>query len=269
MKNFIYFLLMLIGIYVFINIFMVPAIEQKILYIPSRRIVSYPDSLGIKYEDVYLNAKDGVKINGWFIRNKLSKKVILLFHGNGGNISCCLNLIKKLYEIPSNIFIIDYHGYGKSEGMPSEKNLYIDAETAYDYLIFNRKINPDQIIIFGVSFGGAVAADLAVKKRAKALILQSTFTSASGMATRINPLYRKTFVWIRSKFDVLEKVKRIKIPLLVLHSKNDEVIPYKMSQEIYDKARNPKSIYLFKGYKHDDIIFSDKYLKIIKSFYRK
>lgn len=260
---------MLVGIWLSINIFIVPELEPLAIYCPVKKIEKYPSDMGMKYKDIYLYSENGARINGWFIKNSASKNILLILHGNGGNMSYSLSLIKILYGLPISILIIDYQAYGKSEGIPSEENLYSDAQTAYNYLVNNKKYKPEQVILMGTSLGGAVVSDLAVKNKVKALILQSTFTSAKDMAKKINPLYRWPLILIRTNFDNLRKVKDINIPLLVLHSKDDEVIPYEMSVSIYKNANQPKQIHLSKGYKHDDLVLSKNYIGIIREFMKK
>jgi fermentation-respiration switch protein FrsA (DUF1100 family) len=216
------------------------------------------------YEDVFFKTADGKKIHGWFLQNNASDKVILYFHGNAGNLSYRLDTIGLLYSLPANIFAIDYHGFGRSEGKPSEKNLYLDAEAAYDYLIRHKGFLPSQIVVMGSSLGGAVAIHLALQEKIGALILKSTFTSARDMAPRINPFYRWPIVWIRSKFDTIAKIDKIDVPVLIIHSKEDEIIPYQMGVALYEKAREPKKIILLEKGKHNDLISAPEYLRSLR-----
>lgn len=264
MNKFLRYLLLILGILLVVNLFLVPLIEPGMIYFPMKELEGNPSSVGLKYEDIYLKTSDGVLIHGWFIENPLSQKVVLVFHGNGGNISHRLDLVKLLHTLPADVFIIDYHGYGKSGGKPSEKNLYLDAEAAYDHLIDQKKYKSQQIVVLGSSLGGAVATELAVREKIGALILRKTFTSAQEMAVRMNPLYRRPIIWIRSDFDNLKKIQEVAVPVLIIHSKDDELIPYQMAVVLYEKANLPKQLLLLEGFRHNDFISSPEYVDSLR-----
>ncbi len=264
MKKFIRFLLLIIGILVLINFLIVPLYEPTVIYFPTKEIRQDPSSVALAYEDVFITTEDGVKINGWFVRNNTAKKVILLLHGNGGNISSRLPIIKLLNNLPANVFIIDYHGYGRSGGKPSEQNLYLDAKAAYDFLINQKKYLPEQIIVMGSSLGGAVATHLAANEKVGGLVLQRSFTSGRSMAARMNPLYRRPLVWIRSEFDSLGRINKIKAPKLIVHSKEDEMIPYTMSVQLYEKATEPKKLLLVEKGRHNDLFATKEYINALR-----
>lgn len=264
LKNtFRYILYLLLGLLA-LNLFIVPLLEPSMIYFPVKGLVGDPGSIGLKFEDIYLKAADGVKLNAWYLDNKAAKKVILLLHGNGGNISHRLDMISVLHALPANVFIIDYHGYGNSEGEPNEQRLYLAAKAAYKYLVEQKKYQPDKIIVMGSSLGGAVAAYLAVEEEVGGLILQRTFTSAKDMAVLLNPLYRKPFVWLRSSFDNLGLIKKVKAPKLIIHSKEDEVIPYTMSERLFARAEEPKELLLLDRGGHNDIYMTREYIDALQ-----
>ena len=254
-------LLFLLAAWLAVNFIILPRLEPVLVYFPLREIEAYPSTVGLKYEDVHIKTADGAVINGWLIPNRAAQKVILLFHGNGGNLGHRVHFLRVLNALPANVLIIDYHGYGKSQGKPSEANLYLDAEAAYRYLIERRKFKPEQIVVMGSSLGSAVATYLAEKERVGGLILQKPFTSAAAMAPRLNPLYRWPIVLIRSRYDNLARIRNVKVPLLIIHSKDDEMIPYQMSVELYEKANEPKELLLLDGFRHNDIITDPRYLE--------
>lgn len=249
---------------VLFNLLLEPFFEQSMIYFPYREIEEDPEVLGLKYEDVFIKAEDGVTIHGWFIQNKDSGRVVLYFHGNAGNISHRLPVIDLLYRLPASILIIDYHGYGRSQGRPSEKNLYLDAEAAYDYLIAQKKYLPSQIILMGRSIGGVVAADLACRKEVGGVVMEGCFTSAREMARDMLFLFTRPLVWIRSDFNALEKVKVIEAPKLFIHSKEDEMIPYRMSVTLYEKAAGPKKLLLHEKGGHNDFVITPEYVRHLK-----
>lgn len=263
-KKFTRYLLVIIGTMVFINLFIVPLNEPSMIYFPTKEIIQVPSSIGLAYEDVFITTEDGAKINAWFIKNRASNKVILHFHGNGGNISHRLPLIRLLHSLPANVFIIDYRGYGRSEGKPSEENLYRDAKAAYDFLVKQKKYRPSQIIAMGSSLGGAVATYLAANEKVGGLVLLRTFTSGAVMAARMSPLYRKPIIWIRSNYDSLARIDKINCPKLIVHSKEDEIIPYRMSVALYEKASDPKKLLLLEKGRHDDLFASKGYIEALR-----
>ncbi len=261
-------LLVILGCWVGFNLLIVPFMEHSMIYFPFREIDQTPEYLGIKYEDVFLKTADGKTIHGWFVENKGSDKVILYFHGNGGNISHRLHIIKLLHELPVNVFMIDYHGYGRSEGRPSEQNLYLDAKASYDYLITQKKYRPSQIVLMGRSVGGAVAAHLAAQEKVKAVVLESTFSTGKDMARHMSVLFTRPIIWIRSNFDSVEKIGLIKVPILIIHSKEDEMIPYRMSQALYEKAREPKRLLLLEKGGHNEYVLAPEYIEGLREIVR-
>lgn len=220
-------------------------IERRTLYFPMKDIEMSPAVIGLKYEDVYIDAGNGVKLNGWFFPADGSNFTLLFCHGNAGNISHRIEKIGILNKLGLNIFIFDYRGYGKSNGKPSEHGLYKDVEAAYSYLVSERKIFPERIIVYGESLGGAVAIDLANKKTIRALITESTFSSSKDVAKMVYP-FLPTF-FISSKFDSVSKIKHITIPKLIIHSQNDEIIPFSQSKKLFGAAPEPKKHLLLLG----------------------
>lgn len=212
--------------------------EHRSLYFPTRELEIKPDSMGLRYEDIYFNAQDGTRLNAWFIPAKDSEFTILFCHGNGGNISHRIDKITVLNSLGPDVFIFDYRGYGKSCGRPSEKGFYRDADAAYNYLVSAKNIRPEKIILYGESLGGAVAIDLAARKEVRALITESTLTSTKDVAKAIYPFF-PSFL-ISSRFDSAEKIKKVTIPKLIMHSQADEIIPFSQSRRLFELAPEPK-----------------------------
>ncbi|NQT90161.1 MAG: alpha/beta hydrolase [Candidatus Omnitrophica bacterium] len=220
-------------------------IERHSIYFPVREIELDPSAMGLSYEDVDFEASDGVKLNGWFIPCEHARDTLLFFHGNAGNISHRLEKITVFNKMGLNLFIIDYRGYGKSEGAPSEEGLYKDAEAAYLYLAEQRNISPDHIILYGSSLGGAVAIDLASRYKVKALITEEAFSSVKDMAKEIYP-FLPSFAF-QSKFDSVSKIARVKAPKLIIHSVDDEIVPFALGEKLYEAAAPPKEFLKVKG----------------------
>src|SRR5262245_22499977 len=131
--------------------------QARFIYFPTEAWAATPARIGLPYETVELTTSDGVKLSAWFIPAPEARQALLFFHGNGGNISHRLTSIEQFHQLGLHVFIIDYRGYGQSEGSPSETGTYRDAEAAWRYLVEERGFNPSQIIVFGQSLGGAVA----------------------------------------------------------------------------------------------------------------
>jgi fermentation-respiration switch protein FrsA (DUF1100 family) len=228
--------------------------ERKNLYFPMRNIEATPGAIGLEYEDVRLMTEDGVRLAGWFIPSESPRATVIFCHGNGGNISHRLEKIAILNSLHLDILIFDYRGYGESGGSPSEDGLYLDAEAAYDFLIRHKKTAPGGIIVFGESLGGAVAAELAVRHDVGGIIIESCFTSVRDMAKRFFP-FIPSFV-IKSRFDTLEKIKNVSAPKLILHSRDDEIVPFDFGSEIFKAAQDPKEFVELRGGHNDAFLVS-------------
>ena len=223
--------------------------------LPSRELGANPQQIGLTYESVHFVTEDQQQLHGWFIPAPDSDEVLLFFHGNAGNISHRLDSIEIFHQLGLSVFIFDYRGYGKSTGKPSEQGTYFDAIAAYDYLIRERSTKPDQLIYFGRSLGGAVASHLAVKHPPKALILESTFTSAPEMASRLFPVFPMRWL-TRFSYSNIGNIKSIHCPVLIVHSPDDEIIPYDLGRKLYDAANQPKQFLQIHGGHNEGFLLS-------------
>lgn len=213
---------------------------------PTRNLETSPTDINLQYDNVYLTTKDQIQIHSWYIPTNNAKKTILFMHGNAGNISHRLETIQIYHKLGFNIFLFDYRGYGESSGKPSEKGTYLDAIAAWDYLTKEKKITADEIIIFGRSLGGGVATELAKNVSPTMLILESTFTSMPNISKEHYP-FMPTNIIVKHKYDTVRKLKDITCPVVVIHSRNDEVIPFAHGQLIFDHANEPKSFIELRG----------------------
>ncbi len=220
-------------------------IERHSIFFPMREMYATPAQAGLPYEEVYFETSDNKRLNGWFILNKEAKFVILFCHGNAGNISHRIEKMSILHNLGVNIFIFDYRGYGKSQGKPSESGLYRDAEAAYKYLVEERKISKDDIVLYGESIGSAVIIDLAKKADVKALITEEAFTSIKDMAKMAYP-FLPHFIF-SSRFDCVSKIKDITCDKLIIHSIDDEIVPFYLGERLFDAARPPKKFLRIRG----------------------
>ena len=213
--------------------------QARLVFYPSRTLGQTPADIKLDYEDVFLQGRDAVEIHGWWLPAKNARATLLFLHGNAGNISHRLDSLKIFHDLGLATLIIDYRGYGKSRGKPSEQGTYLDAMAAWRYLTEHKDIKPQRIIIFGRSLGGAVAAWLAANTAAAGLILESTFTSISDVGRQHYPYLPVNYL-ARIHYPSIDRIDKINAPLLSIHSREDEIIPYRLGRALYDKAAEPK-----------------------------
>jgi fermentation-respiration switch protein FrsA (DUF1100 family) len=260
---------LLIGILVFaIGIVMTPhKLEQLFVYYPTRQIRANPGLVGLDYQDIYLITDDQVKIHGWFIPCEGASRIFLIFHGNGGNIGDRVPWIEMLHTLGVHILIIDYRGYGRSEGKPFEEGLYRDARAAHAWWERERKSRGEKLILFGESLGGAVAAHLGASVSPSGLILQSTFTSARDMAKTMFPL-GLLLPLANVHFDSARAIAGVTCPKLIIHGTRDEIVPFRLGKELFELSPAPKAFYAVPGAGHNDLpwIAGAEYLRQLKEF---
>lgn len=258
--------LALIGGGIYIGLCLLLLIMQpKLIFFPDRGMNQTPESIGLAYESVMLQSADA-KIHGWFIPAENERGTLIFCHGNAGNISHRLDSIRLFNEMGLSVFIFDYQGYGKSEGKPTEKGTYADAQAAWDYLVKERKTGPHDIIIFGRSLGGAIAAHLAKANTPRALIIESSFTSVAAVGKRMYPFIPVKLL-SRIKYNTLGYIKEVTCPVLVVHSRNDELIAFEYGQQLFAAANEPKQFLEIKGTHNDGFLISgDKYVERVKNF---
>jgi len=213
--------------------FFVRFLETHSVYFPMKQIMRTPKEVGLEYDEVFFKTSDGVRLHGWYVGSN-QPRVLLFCHGNAGNISHRVDKILLMKDLGADIFLFDYRGYGRSEGRPSERGLYRDAEAAYEYLISEKKRAPESIVIYGESIGGAVGTDLATKRPVAGLITEETFTSVPAMARIYYPIIPPWF--IQSRFDALSKIRKVPYPKLIFHSVNDEIVPFRLGQALFKAA---------------------------------
>ncbi len=229
--------------------------------IPSRKIITTPSSINLAYEEVMLETSDDENIHGWFIpsgsHSPDESNTVLFFHGNAGNISHRMETILILHKLGLNVFIIDYRGFGNSSGKPTELGTYLDAEAAWNYLSNTRNIQVNKIIIFGRSLGGGVGAELAKKVQPAMLILESTFTSMPDASAKHYP-FMPTDLLVKHKYATKHKLRELTCPLLIIHSKDDEVIPYSHAKLNFALAKQPKKFIEINGGHGNGFLLSKK-----------
>ncbi len=243
--------------------------QSRLLYypdFPTRLIEATPAEFGLSFENVQLTAGDGTRLHAWFVPATSPRGTLLFSHGNAGNISHRLDSIRQFNSLGLNVLIYDYRGFGKSEGKPSETGTYLDVKAAWDYLLDERRIAPQQVIIFGRSLGAAVAAELATQHPSAGVILESAFTSVPDMATSIYP-WLPVRLLSRYRYNNLEKVVRITSPLLLVHSRGDEIVPYDQGERLFAQANEPKQfLELSGGHNDGNHVSHDIYMEALQQF---
>jgi fermentation-respiration switch protein FrsA (DUF1100 family) len=240
--------------------------QSKMVYLPQRDMAASPTAIGLRYEEVSFKAKDGVRLHGWFIPSDSARGVLLFCHGNAGNISHRLDSISIFHRLGLSVFIFDYRGYGRSEGEPTEEGTYSDAEGAWDYLIREKRTPPQSIVIFGRSLGGSIAARTAKNQPAGALILESAFSSFRDAAEDVYPWLPVRFL-ARYDYDTAAFVARIRCPVLIIHSRDDELIPFRHGERLFTAAKDPKAFLEIIGGHNDGFLRSGKpYMEGLDAF---
>ena len=242
-------------------------IERLFFYFPEKGVDSDPADIGLAFEDVFFQASDGVRLHGWFVPGQ-GEVVWLWLHGNAGNISHRLDNLKRLHDqLGVSVFLMDYRGYGRSEGRPTEAGIYRDAEAALAYLQSRTDIKQDRIVYFGRSLGAAVAVELATRHPPYGLILESAFESVSEMARRAHP-FLPVWPFLRGRYDSLAKLARVNAPLLVLHGDRDEIVPCEAGKRLFEAASGPKELSIIEGAGHNDtyLVGGLEYFNTLRSF---
>lgn len=267
--------------------------QNRFIFFPVREISTIPTDLHMEYQEVWLPVSTGKipqdsatgKVHGWWIpaptadeiKSKYyinSKKdwVLVYFHGNGDNISGNLNHSYRFHQMGFSVLIVDYRGYGLSQGdFPTETSVYEDVDTAWNYLVNQRGIPPENIVIYGHSLGGAIAIDLAIRQpNAAGVIVEASFTSMRDMVDYQYPLFNifPIDLILTHRFDSIAKVKSLKMPVLFTHGTADTVVPTYMSEELFEAAPEPKQLFIVPTADHNNIasVSGDKYFETIREF---
>lgn len=268
MQNFIEELKILFYIFIggyLILITLMYIFQSKLIYFPITSIDKNPKAIDLEYESIIFEANDKTKLHAWYIPKKDAKTTLFFLHGNGGNISHRLDSIKNFNSLGMNVFIFDYRGYGNSEGTANEQNTYDDAKNAWKYLLKHKNIKDKDIIIFGRSLGGTIAAKLGSELNPKAIILESTFTSVKEFASDAYPFVPKFL--IRFKYETTKYLKDINYPILIIHSEDDNIIPFKYGESVFKNANEPKTFVKIKGNHNYGFIESKNiYIPALKRF---
>ena len=224
---------------------------------PELLLQTTPDRLGMKFEELRIPVGSGAdrgELQAWWIpAGQPNAPTLLYLHGNYRNIGNNLEHTLRLHNLGFNVLLSDYRGYGKSSGgRPNEAKVYQDAEAAWQYLLKQRGVKPQQAFIYGHSLGGAIAIDLAMHHpEAAGLIIESSFTSMVEMGKLAYPFLPVDWL-LDQRFDALKKISRLKIPVLLIHGTWDKRVPVQMAQQLYAAAPQPKTLTLIEGGEHNN-----------------
>ncbi len=221
--------------------------EWKSIYYPRRRWRATPDAAGLAYEDVAFVAEDGCLLHGWWIPAERGRGTVIYCHGNASNIGDCVTVAAELTRMDVHVFLFDYRGYGRSRGFPTERGTYRDARAAYE-VVRARYGDAEQppVAVYGHSLGGAIAVQLALDKPVKGIALENAFTSIMDMGRALYPFLPVQW-FCRYRYDNLAKMPGLSVPVIVSHSRQDDVTPFEMGRRLYDVAREPKEFFELSG----------------------
>jgi uncharacterized protein len=251
-----WFALLRLGLYVLAVCVMLRWFEHNQIYHPARGMEAAPGQLGRPFEDVFIPVEHGERVNAWFFpAPSASSPVVLFCHGNAGNISHRLDYGALLLEAGAGVLLLDYRGYGRSDGKPGEENSYRDAQAAYHWLI-GKGIAAKNIIGYGESLGGGVVSELALRETLGGLILQSTFTSMTDVGAEVFPWLPVRLI-STIKYNTRAKLPKLRVPVLILHSRGDDLIAFHHAEENFAAAHEPKFLREISG-GHNDSLWSSR-----------
>ena len=230
--------------------------QDRLVYLPQmgREVVATPAAFGVPYDDFTISTEDGEKLNVWWVPAASPRGAVLILHGNAGNISQRIDYALMFRKLGYATLLVDYRGYGKSSGAPSEEGTYRDADAAWRWLTQTRGIAERDIVVFGESLGGGVASWIAARHTPRALVLASTFTSAVDLGAELYWFLPVRLI-SRFRYDTFQRLPEVRAPVLVVHSPGDEIIPYSHGQRLYAAAREPKAFLELSGGHNEGFVF--------------
>lgn len=231
--------------------------QSRLVFYPEigREVAVTPQTYGLAFESVNLPTADGETLHAWWVPAAEPRGTVLFFHGNAGNISHRLDYLAMFHRMRYSSLIVDYRGYGRSTGSPSEEGTYRDAEAAWEHLRGARGVQAKDLVLAGESLGAAVASWLAVKVQPRSVVLLSTFTSATDLGAQIYWFLPVRLI-SRLGYDNAANLKRIKAPVFIAHSPQDEVVPYSHGRKLFEIAAEPRAFLELRGGHNDGFIFA-------------
>lgn len=220
--------------------------QDKLIFLPSSKLLVTPGNTGLQADDVRINTDDGEQLHGWFFPNKESEYVVVLSHGNAGNISGRIDIAKLLSEIGVSVLLYDYRGYGQSSGKPSEEGLYTDVESVVSFLKTEKGYSERQMIMYGRSMGGAVASYAATKFDVSGLVLDSAFKNLKALVRELYPFVPASLA--RYELPTEKFISEIQnIPVMIMHSPKDSIVDFSHGRHLFEIANEPKRFVELRG----------------------
>jgi pimeloyl-ACP methyl ester carboxylesterase len=231
--------------------------QERLVYYPEigREVATTPRSYGLEFEPAAIQTSDGETLQAWWVPAERARGAVLLLHGNAGNISHRLDYLLMFHRLGYSTLAVDYRGYGRSTGKPSEEGTYRDAEAAWGFLREAKSVRPRDLVIAGESLGGGVATWLAERVGPRALLLFSTFTSLNDLGAGIY-WFLPVRVVSRMGYDNLANLGRIRAPVLVAHSRDDEIVPFAHGRRLYEAVRGEKAFLEMRGGHNEGFVFA-------------
>lgn len=244
--------------------------EHTQVFHPDRVLTTTGSELARPFEDLWFTASDGVKINGWYFpangNAPFAQLVVLFCHGNAGNIGDRLGICRALLATGVNVLLFDYRGYGRSDGRPSEEGTYRDAQAAWQWLR-QKGFAPTKIVAFGESLGGGIASELAVREQIAGLVLHCTFCSMTEIGAEVFPWLPVR--WLSTiKYDTRTKLPRLKIPVLIIHSRTDGLIGFHHAEKNFEAANEPKMFLEIEGEHNDPVLDARTFVPGVEKFWQ-
>ena len=264
--KYLYFTLSSIIIAYIVVIIFVYFYQRNLLYHPSENNYQN-DTIQFNHQEIFIKVNDEIKLKSWIINKDLKNfKTLVFFHGNAGDLSNRIYKLNELDKLDINILLISWRGFSGNEGYPTEKNLYEDAEAAIKWLN-KKKVSNSQIILYGESLGTGVAVEIASKNNFNSIILESPFTSIENSAKIYYPYLPVSFL-LKDRYDSISKIKKINSPILIMHGRKDDIVPFFMGKKLFEKANSPKDSY-FTDIDDHMMEFNSQLLNKIKDFITK
>lgn len=234
--------------------------QSSLVFLPEmdRHFRASPAEIGLPFTPLGLATSDGENLDGWFVpadAKQTPRGLVIFFHGNAGNIAHRLDYLRMFHDLGLSTLIIDYRGYGRSSGTPSEAGSYLDADAAWRHATLTLGFPADRIVIFGESLGGGIATRLAVANRPGALVLASTFTSIPDLGAELYPLLPVRLL-ANIRYDNLARLPQVACPILVMHSRDDDIIPFSHGRRLFESARAPKQFLEMSGGHNEGFVFA-------------
>jgi len=240
--------------------------QRNLLYHPSENNYQN-DKIQFNYDEIFITVDEEIQLKSWIIKKDFKKfKTLVIFHGNAGHLSNRIYKLNELYKLDINILLISWRGFSGNKGSPTENNLYKDAKAAIKWLN-EEGVSNNQIILYGESLGSGVAVEVGKENNFNSIILESPFTSIENSAKIYYP-YLPVRLILKDRYDSISKIKMINIPILIMHGEKDDVVPFSMGKELFEKANSPKQSYFTPDDDHM-MEFNSSLLKNIKDFIEK